>query len=150
MHRAMVRQSRKHESVALVAALIAVGGIACGGTSSGPVPDTFAAIVHGVVTGSTGQPVSGARIESELYRGACSTGTRSGGGSPKAVVTDAAGRYAQQFISGDSSSAQCLQVLVRQADGTTRVGAELPSVRLKPRSNASLPYDSLRADISIP
>ena len=123
------------------------GSLAACSDSTGPVPDVFAAIVYGVVTSAGGAPAPNVVIESDVYRPTCTDGVHTGSGSSTIAITDAAGRYYHQILSGDSSFAQCVRVRVRLADGSTHVGAEVTGLPLKRRSQASLPYDSVRADI---
>lgn len=118
--------------------------------SSGPVPAVYSAVVYGVVSNASGLPLSGVQVQSETYSGTCASGQRTGSSSPTVTTTDATGLFYQQIVTGDSSSSQCLRVILRPKEGGSRVGAEVTGLRLKAAADASLPYDSLRVDITLP
>lgn len=151
---AEARQRTVHDSSSLgrkLGAIVLLGGslVSCS-NSTNPVFNVYAAIVYGVVTDASGAPAPNVVIESDVYRPTCTGGEHTGSGSPTIAITDAAGRYYHQILSGDSSFAQCVRVNVRLVDGSMHVAAKVTGLALKLRSQASLPYDSVRADIVLP
>jgi hypothetical protein len=133
--------------------LVFLGGtiLACGGTSTAaPSPTVWTAFVYGVAKNASGQPLSGALLESQVYNPSCTGGRLNGASSPTVTPTDASGRFRQQVIVEDSATKQCLRLLVRMQDGSSRVGTEVTGLPLKPLSSASVPYDSINATFTLP
>lgn len=108
----------------------------------------FATIVYGTVT-SAGQTRANIRIEYEVYRGNCGSATLLTG-SDNWTSSDESGRFRIQILSADSSSPQCVRLFVRDANGIRIDGADVAALPYKLVSDASLPYDSVRADIVLP
>ena len=145
----LIARRRRTATIQRAATLmLGVACVACG-NSNEPVPIVFSTVVYGVVTSGAGGPLVGVQIESETYRGTCASGAKTGGSSPVLTTTDDAGRFRQQIVTSDSASQQCLRVTARPPNGTPRV-AEISELSLKVAADASLPYDSVRVNVTIP
>jgi hypothetical protein len=121
--------------------------VACS-NSNAPVRGMFATIAYGTVT-TAGQPGPNLRVEYEVYRETCGSATVLTG-SDNWTLTDQSGGFRLQILSMDSISPQCVRLFVRDANGARVEGTDVVALRYKLVSDASLPYDSVRADIAIP
>ena len=103
---------------------------------------------YGTVTDAAGVGREDVMIDYEIYRTNCSPGATMIS-SGWVAISDNIGRFRGQVNVLDSSGI-CLRVLRRRPDDSSVVGAELLRLPLKPIGEASLPYDSVRVDFSVP
>lgn len=132
------------------AAALAVSCAACSSTTTpGPPADVFSGVVYGVIKNGSNLPLVSVQVESEMYRGACTTSLKTGSSNPILTTTDAAGRFRQQIVTSDSASGQCVRVIAHPSTGTS-VAVEATGLRVKLYGGGSARDDSIRVDVTVP
>lgn len=145
-----ILHTARARAILTLALLLGPAIVGCRSSSTG-VPLVYTAFVFGSITTAQGASVAGARIQSEVFIPNCDGGTRVGEGSPTVAVTDAAGRFRHRVISERPVTTQCVRVSVMAAGSNAVLATGMaPAVQFKVQSDASIPYDSARVDISLP
>lgn len=103
------------------------------------------AVVRGVVSNSSGNPVSGATVGANNFPNPCPAGANAEGNLD--TRTDANGVYRIELPTLTSPGVECIAVTVTPVGGaaTTVAGA---LVQFKPQG--SLPYDSVTVNVAVP
>ncbi len=140
------RQGRfsKLGRVGAIIALVLIVSACSGGGPTGTNVDIASAIVYGRAVDSEGTPVSGLRVRARAYQETCGIGF--GQGISPMSVTNAAGEYGVQVISGYFDEWQCVQILVAVEGDTNLVPVVADSARFRILGQP-LPPDSTRIDI---
>lgn len=142
------RWTRRHtKRLAMLATLLPAIAGACAESATGR-RITWAVVVYGSVTDASGIPLPDVSLEFEVYQPTCADGVRIGGGGP--AFTNAAGRYRAQVMSHDSVASQCVRVFIRHCRSSGELVGEASGFQVKRVSETSLPYDSVRVDVTIP
>ena len=129
-------------------ALAALATCAC----HDPLPPrrgSWAVMVYGTIT-TDGVPRQGIHVEYELHQDSCANGRLLSGNGSIAAASDNRGDFRFQAYSYHEIVPQCLRLFVRHSDGTRGTSADAPDIPLKPVSLNSIPYDSVRMDLSLP